>query len=150
MSRKKKKRIISQLKIQNEKETDNNYNSNVEFCIEIQYSYSFCEVAFLYLKMYQIAVKRYYSNVMKSIYSRKKKRSKRGKVEKLTANFDKALENLRQKEKKDREGKACIFACCFIKLLQELKCLSEKYDFKSIQVGKTYLFFFVNLYPLIL
>ena len=122
--------------------------SDSEFCkisdsaiissLHIKYSYTFSEVGFLYLKLYQVMVRRYYQNVMKSIMkrreNRRRKRTRKGRLDAVSRNVEKALEKLEVDGRKERERKVCILAWCFIKFVQHFVLKNLESGFKEFQV----------------
>ena len=118
-----------------EPEVSNLHESETFFTIHIRYSYTVSELAFLYLKLYQLANRRYYQNVMKSIFSRREKRSRKGKVEAVFTKVEKELEKLENQEKKEREKKVLILAECFVRCLQQFVLVSQECCFKDLKVS---------------
>ena len=140
MKRIKKKKTLrrSSLTSESEAETPNVSDSDIIFSLQIQYSYTVPEVAFLYLKLYQLAVRRCYQNVMKSILNRTQKRSRKGRVEAVSRKVEKALEKVEHDSKREREKKVCILATCFVKFAQDFVMVSRKNGFKEFKVTKSF------------
>ena len=122
-------------KIAEDYENNAHEDSETLFPLQIRYSYSLSEVSFLFLKMYQLSVKRYYHNVIRSITVRRKKKSKKGRIEKMLKNFEEALEKIEDEEKKEREKRVCIHVWCFIRFTQNYVLLSLESGFKDFQVS---------------
>ena len=122
--------------------------SDSEFCnlsdsailssLHIKYSYTLSEVGFLYLKLYQVMVRRYYQNVMKSIMkrreNRRRRRTRKGRLDAVSINVEKALEKLENEGRKEREKKVCILAWCFVKFVQHFVLKNIESGFKEFQV----------------
>ena len=134
---KKKIQRKSSSTIESEAQTLKLSDSDILLSLQIQYSYTVPEVAFLYLKLYQLAVKRYYQNVMRSIFKRRQKRSRKGRVEAVSRKVEKALEKVEHEAKKERERRVCILATCFVKFAQDFVMVSLKNGFKDFKVTKS-------------
>ena len=136
-NKKNKKNVLrkSSSTYESKAETLNLSDSDILFSLHIQYSYTVPEVAFLYLKLYQLAVRRYYQNVMRSILNRRQKRSRKGRVEAVSRKVERALEKVEHKAK--REKKVCSLVRCFVKFEQDFVLVSMKNGFKDFKVTKS-------------
>ena len=139
MKKNKKKKVLrkSSSTYESEAETLNLSDSDILFSLHIQYSYTVPEVAFLYLKLYQLAVRRYYQNVMRSILNRRQNRSRKGRVEAVSRKVERALEKVEHKAKREREKKVCSLVRCFVKFAQDFVLVSLKNGFKDFKVTKS-------------
>ena len=113
-------------------------DSSILSSLHIKYSYTFSEVGFLYLKLYQLLVRRYYQNVIKSIMkrreNRRRKRTRKGRLDAVSKKVEKALEKLEEDARKEREKRVCILACCFVKFVQHFVLKNFESGFKEFQV----------------
>ena len=109
-------------------------DSEILFCLQIKYSYTLPEVAFLYHQLYQLAVRKYYQNVMKSIMKRRHRRTRKGRVEAVSRKVQQALDKAEHEAKKEREKRVCILARCFVKFVQDFVLASVENGFKDFQV----------------
>ena len=134
MKKNKRKKSVKKTITSCEAEMSKLSDSDILLSLQIQYSYSVSEVAFLYLKLHQLAVRRYYQNVMKSIFTSRQKRSRKGRLEAVSRKVEKELEKAEQQAKKEREKKVCILAQCFDKFLQNFVMISLETGFKDFKV----------------
>ena len=122
------------------------------FSIQIHYSYTVPKVAFLFLKLYQLAGRRYYQNVMRSIFNRKSRRSRKERVKAVYKKDEKELEN---QEKKEREKKASIRAHwhCFVMLIKQIVIVSQKQCYQEFKVSFCFclsiFFVYMTIYVLV-